>query len=161
KPVDYATDVWAMGVIFHEMLAGERLFADETPLATIQRVVHDALEPPSRKCPTVPTALDRLVMTALQRGPKARLTSAHAMADELSAWLREHPVQAPAGPTTPHAFDEPDLAGVLATLSWEDDTARMRPSHNAIRLHSSDADRAADAADAARAGALDARDGAA
>ena len=126
KPVDYATDVWAMGVILHEMLAGERLFADETPLLTIQRVVHDDVGPPSRKNPDVPRALDNIVVKALQRDPKARYTSAHAMADELFAWLRDHPVEG-------HAFGEADLGKTLASLDWDDDTARMRPSHHSVR----------------------------
>ncbi len=145
KPVSYATDVWALGVILHEMLSGERLFADETPLATIQRVVHDVIPPPSKKTPSVPPTLDRIVMTALQRDPGARYSSAHAMADELGAWLRDHPVRAPnarAGAGS-HAFAEADLAGTLAQLAWDDDTARMRPSRNAVRANSGETDRVA------------------
>ncbi|HEY4224098.1 MAG TPA: serine/threonine-protein kinase, partial [Myxococcota bacterium] len=121
KPVSYATDVWALGVILHEMLAGDRLFADETPLATVQRVVHDEVFPPSHKNPAVPAALDRIVMRALAKKPSERYPSAEAMAGELSAWLALNP------------FGEADLAKALASLDWDDDTARMRPSHRALR----------------------------
>src|SRR4051812_15838230 len=130
RPVDYATDVWAIGVILHEMLAGDRLFADDTPLQTVQRVVHDPIEPPSAEEPGVPAALDKVVMRALHRDPKQRYPSAHAMADELGAWLRENPVDGPQGT---HPFHEGDLAKELADLDWADDTARMRPSHRVIR----------------------------
>jgi serine/threonine protein kinase/CRP-like cAMP-binding protein len=126
KPVDFATDVWAAGVILHEMLAGERLFADETPLATIQRVVHDPIQPPSMKLPTVPKELDRIVMKALERNPRARWPSAEHMAHELTAFLKSHPSEG-------HVFGEADLARALVNLEWSDDTARMRPSRRAIR----------------------------
>jgi serine/threonine protein kinase/CRP-like cAMP-binding protein len=126
KPVDAGTDVWAVGVILHEMLSGERLFADETPLHSIQRVVHDDIPPPSAKAAGVPRALDRIVMKALDRNPRNRYASAQAMADELSTWLRENPVGG-------RVFGEPDLARELSNLDWDDDTSRMRPSHRVFR----------------------------
>jgi CRP-like cAMP-binding protein len=126
KPVEPATDVWALGVILHEMLAGERLFADENPLATLQRVAQDKIEPPSRKSSEVPPHLDRVVMRALERAPRARYPSAAALADELDAWLAQ-------SATAGRSFGEADLARALASLSWEDDTARLRPSQRGAR----------------------------
>lgn len=122
KLVDFATDVWALGVILYEMLAGERLFADESPLATIQRVMSDVVVPPSVRQPSVPRALDRVVMKALDRNPRARYPSAAAMAHELSAFLQ-----------TAAPYGEHELARSLTALEWEDDTQRMRPSHKQLR----------------------------
>jgi CRP-like cAMP-binding protein len=125
KPVDFATDVWAVGVILHEMLSGERLFADETPLQTVQRVVHEPIPPPSSKQKTLPAALDWIVMRALDRKPQNRYPSAQAMADELSAFLLAEPVDG-------RAYEGADLARYIAELEWADDTSRMRPSHKGV-----------------------------
>jgi serine/threonine protein kinase/CRP-like cAMP-binding protein len=122
KPVDFRTDIWAVGVILHEMLSGERLFADDSPLQTVQRVAHDAIEPPSSKARGVPPALDWIVMRALDRSVKARYPSAGAMADEISAFLAAELIEG-------HSFGPADLSRYLADLEWADDTAQMRPSH--------------------------------
>lgn len=126
KQVDFSADVWSVGVILHEMLAGERLFAAETPLATLQRVVYSTIDSPSTLRAGVPTALDRIVLKALERNPRGRYSSALAMASELDAWLREHAVRN-------EAFTEESLARVLSELEWANDTQQMRPARAPTR----------------------------
>ncbi len=115
--VDTRTDVWAVGVILHEMLSGDRLFADDTPLLAVQRVVHDDILPPSAKAAAVPVALDAITMRALSRELSARYSCAQEMASELTDFLR----------TTP--FGERDLRDAIAGVQWRGaDTAPLRPT---------------------------------
>jgi serine/threonine protein kinase/CRP-like cAMP-binding protein len=117
QAIDFRVDIWATGVILHEMLCGERLFADDNPVSTIGRVVSQPVQLPSKKRADVPPELDRIVMRALERDPRRRYESAQAMADDLSRWLDQHP------------FTAKDLAHHLASIEWADDTSPMRPSH--------------------------------
>ncbi len=117
QPIDFRVDIWATGVILHEMLCGERLFADDSPVSTIGRVVSLPIQLPSTRRRDVPAELDRIVMKALERDPRRRYPSAQAMADDLSRWLDQHP------------FTAADLSSHLAETEWADDTSPMRPSH--------------------------------
>lgn len=56
--IDGRADVWAVGVVMHELLTGSRLFAADTPVATIARVLEAPIPTPREKNPRVPAALD-------------------------------------------------------------------------------------------------------
>jgi eukaryotic-like serine/threonine-protein kinase len=77
--LDHRVDVWALGVVAHELLTNRRLFKGANDFETIYKVRADELVPPSRSNPDVPPELDTIVMTALQREPDARWQSAGAM----------------------------------------------------------------------------------
>ena len=110
--IDGATDIWALGVILHEMLSGARLFADASTVMTLRRVLHGVIPPPSAKVPSVPKELDRIVMRALERKPRARYGTADALALELSAYLQAAAVR-PAGPCA-----ESNLSRALTIANW-------------------------------------------
>jgi serine/threonine-protein kinase len=80
KPVDRRTDVFAASVVLWEALAGERLFAADDPGAIVTRVLTEEIAPPSQKVPTVPAALDAIVMKGLSRDPEQRYATAEDMA---------------------------------------------------------------------------------
>src|SRR3954464_5895960 len=65
--VDRRTDVFALGVITHEMLTGRRLFKKPSPYETYQAVIECAVEPPSRLNPELDPALDPIVMRAVAK----------------------------------------------------------------------------------------------
>ena len=66
------SDLFSLGVLAWEMLAGERLVARPTPEATLAAVCEAPLAPPSSRRPDVPARLDELVMRALERDPARR-----------------------------------------------------------------------------------------
>lgn len=90
-PVDRRSDVFALGVVLHELLAGERLFAGATELATMERVRAAAVAPPSARNPAVPAALDRVVLRALAREPEERFGWASELRDALAPFTRGAP----------------------------------------------------------------------
>ncbi|OGQ23881.1 MAG: hypothetical protein A2138_22075 [Deltaproteobacteria bacterium RBG_16_71_12] len=124
--VDFRADLWSVGVVLYEALVGDRLFAAENPLATVQRVVNAPIDAPSARRTELPKALDGAVLRALQRKRDERYSSAQAMGDELTAFLAAHPVEG-------HVFGKADLARFLTSLEWDDDTVRMRPTHRSMR----------------------------
>lgn len=86
--IDSRADLFALGVIAHELLTDQRLFYGANDLETITRLRTLRVPPPSRSRPDVSRALDEIVMTALERDPDRRWQSALEMRDALVA-LRE------------------------------------------------------------------------
>jgi len=83
--VDGRTDVFAVGVVLHEMLTCERLFRGETDAETLARVLAQPIPRPSELSPGTPADLDVAVMGMLTRDRDARFPSAHAALEALLA----------------------------------------------------------------------------
>jgi serine/threonine protein kinase len=82
-PIDGRVDLFALGTVLHELLSGERLFASDSDLSTMRRIMDMKIPPPSSKLAGVPPALDRVIMRALERDPSKRYASAAEMARDL------------------------------------------------------------------------------
>jgi serine/threonine-protein kinase len=82
QPVDQRVDIFAVGIILWEMLAGKRLFMGDTDFATV-RMVRDANIPKL----SIPTELDRILMRALARDPAVRYLSARELGRDLTRFL--------------------------------------------------------------------------
>jgi serine/threonine protein kinase len=77
--LDARCDLWAVGVVLHELLTGRRLFQDPDNLLTLERVRSQPIPPPSRSNPDVPVEVDQIILAALERDPARRWQSAVAM----------------------------------------------------------------------------------
>lgn len=119
EPVDGRCDLWATGVILFEMLTGERLFAAESPIATIGRVVKAEVPTPSALRAGLPAAVDEVVLRALARQPGDRYPTAAAMAAHLASLGRALDAD---------AFSAAGLAAFLSSIEWDEDTRVLRPS---------------------------------
>jgi serine/threonine-protein kinase len=87
-PFDRRVDVFAAGIVLHELLTGDRLFHASTDKETLLRVHAARVEPPSRVNPTVKPELDAIVLKALARDPNDRFESGEAMAGALEQVAR-------------------------------------------------------------------------
>ena len=87
--IDARVDLFAVGVIAHEMLAGRRLFEGKDDFETLANIREMKMQPPSRWNPHVTPDLDDIVMTALERDPDKRWQSAAAMQVALANASRE------------------------------------------------------------------------
>jgi len=83
ETVDRRSDVFAVGVVLWELLAGRRLFGSDNPAGSVQALLHAQIELPSKLAPDLPAALDRVVLRALARPVAERFESARAMAEAL------------------------------------------------------------------------------
>ncbi|HUS32160.1 MAG TPA: serine/threonine-protein kinase [Kofleriaceae bacterium] len=84
EKLDHRVDIWAVGVIAHELLTNRRLFDANDDFKVIDMVKELRIDPPSRRNVDVPPDLDAVVMTALQRDPDQRWQSAAAMRTALA-----------------------------------------------------------------------------
>ena len=81
--VDHRSDIFACGIVLHEVLTGRRLFKGQNDVQTIERVRRCEVPVPSLQNPAVPPALDAAILKALARDPNDRWQSAAEMADAL------------------------------------------------------------------------------
>ncbi|MBX7101557.1 MAG: protein kinase, partial [Myxococcaceae bacterium] len=70
--LDRRADLFAAGVVLHELLTGERLFPDGSILQSLERLNDRQVPPPSQKNPHVPPELDAVVARALADQPDER-----------------------------------------------------------------------------------------
>lgn len=97
-----AADSFALGVLLHEVLTGQRLFGsgDGSTLQRLAaRLAHPRIEPPSKRLAgddarRVRGDLDAIVMKALRPQPDARYAGAEALLDDLRAFRAGEPVGA-------------------------------------------------------------------
>jgi eukaryotic-like serine/threonine-protein kinase len=97
-PISPATDVYALGVVAYELLAGRRPFVDDNPLEVAMQHVQDV---PPPLPPSVPEPVAALVLRALAKDPADRWPSAAALAHAAKAaqaTLRSE--TAPSGPAS-------------------------------------------------------------
>jgi len=81
--IDRRIDIFATGIVLHEILTGRRLFKGENDLQTIERVRQCDVPPPSLHNPLCPPEMDDIVLKALAKNPLDRYQSAPEMADAL------------------------------------------------------------------------------
>jgi serine/threonine-protein kinase len=85
--VDARADVFALGVLLWELLAGKRLFARDTDDETRAMIEAGVVPPLAQLVDEVPRELDVLVRRALARDPAARFPSARELSRELESLL--------------------------------------------------------------------------
>jgi len=81
--IDRRIDIFATGIVLHEILTGRRLFKGENDMQTIERVRTCQVAAPSLFNPLCPPQLDQIVLQALARNRDERYQSASEMADAL------------------------------------------------------------------------------
>jgi len=80
RPVDRRTDIYAAAAVMWEALAGRPLFVAETEAAVMCMVLEHQILPLKDFNPSVPPALEAVVMRGLQADPDARFATAQQMA---------------------------------------------------------------------------------
>ena len=84
RELDGRTDIYSLGCVLYEMLAGQPPFTGATRTAVLARQIADHVPALSTLCPTVPPAIERAVLRALAKRPDDRFMTAA----ELAAALR-------------------------------------------------------------------------
>jgi WD40 repeat protein len=94
ESVGPAADIYALGSILYEMLAGRPPFEAETPILVMGQLVHDEPLSPSRLRPRLPADLVTICLKCLEKSPRRRYASARALADDLQRYRTGKPILA-------------------------------------------------------------------
>ena len=88
--VDARSDIYSVGVVFYEMLTGKVPFTGDTPVAIAMQHLQTAPIPPAVVNPSVSSALDFVVLHAMEKKPRRRYQSAEEMLRDVRLAM-EHP----------------------------------------------------------------------
>ena len=85
KEVDHRADIFALGTILYELLAGKRAFEAESPVETMNAILTTDPPPLSGEQAQVSPVLDRIIRRCLEKEPGERFQSGHDLAFALQA----------------------------------------------------------------------------
>jgi hypothetical protein len=94
-PIDARVDVYALGCLLFKLLTGEVPFPREGEAARLYAHLHEPPPPPSLYEPSVPMALDEVVIRAMSKSPGDRYPSAGDLGRAAQAALSGTTVSAP------------------------------------------------------------------
>ena len=89
-----ATDVYGLGAVLYQLLAGHPPFAGGTTYETIKLLLETEPRLPRLWNPKVDRDVSTICMKCLEKDPQRRYSSALSLAEDLERWLRHEPIQA-------------------------------------------------------------------
>jgi len=91
---DRRTDIYGLGAILYEILAGQPPFDGAGTADVLRKVATEPPAPPRSLCPATPPPLEAVCLKALAKRPGDRYATARDLADEVRHYLADEPVTA-------------------------------------------------------------------
>lgn len=89
EPYDHRADLWGLGIVMWEALAGERLFKADSDVHTVANLLHSDIRSLEVASNDVPAGLAAIVSRALERDPERRYRSAARMKEDLETFAHD------------------------------------------------------------------------
>ena len=111
EELDARSDLFALGIVFYELLTGKSLYQADTALASLWKRTTEPARPPVEIDPTIPRALSDVAMKCLQIDVQQRYQTAQEILKDLEASQ-----EASAGLTLP--FRRPRFGPLRLSWKW-------------------------------------------
>jgi serine/threonine protein kinase len=72
EEVDSRADIYALGIVFYELITGRKPFTADTPMAVILKQIRDPFPPPSVFVPEIPASVEQVLSHVLEKRPEDR-----------------------------------------------------------------------------------------
>lgn len=95
RDTDSRADIYSLGVVFYEMVTGQKPFIADTPLAVIVKHLHDPIPRPGNLVLGLPKEVENVILTCMAKDPKERFFTMHEMVESLQR------LEMPGGVTMP------------------------------------------------------------
>src|SRR5664279_4555750 len=93
QPTDERSDLYSVGVSLYQMVTGQRMFSATSSFSLMEAQIKQTPRPPIEIVPTVPKALNDVIMMAISKDPAQRFQTADAFRKALSQ-VDQSPAQA-------------------------------------------------------------------
>jgi serine/threonine-protein kinase len=119
---DPRSDLYSLGIVLYEMVAGKPPFAGENPVSIAYKQVHDLPQPLNQLVADVPRPFEAIVAKLLAKDPNMRYPNAEALRDDLRRYRSGEPVLALAAvagaapPSPPRTGDTGSAANVTRAM---------------------------------------------
>lgn len=127
EPATPATDLYSVGVVLFEALAGRPPFRADTPLGLVQAISGDRPPPLAALRPDVEPAVAAVTEQAMAKDPSRRFQSASAMAAALTTAV-DAPGATEGAPTVPVAAARPTEPSPIEPIQVLEPTQVLAPS---------------------------------
>src|SRR5256885_283898 len=121
--VSPAADVYALGIVMYELLTGHTPFDGDSPVAVAMQHIQDAPLPPSQFNPSIPTALEAIILRCLEKVPEMRFHNGSQLARAL-----EMLGDAQLGETIPYTPGQTPLPGPVTSIPPRPSTSGRGPA---------------------------------
>ena len=135
KPTDGRADLYSLGAMLYEMLTGHLPFESESGIAVAMKHVSDPVKPPRIYRPELAPAVEKVIMTALEKDPVRRYPTAEAMVTALTrASSPSSAIEQPAATAQPIGKPTSEKSPASLKLAAIGIVLRQRADRSARRL---------------------------
>ena len=126
--IDGRSDLFSVGCVLYEMLAGQKAFRGESITALIFKIITEEPPPIHALDPSIPDEMIRVVAKALSKSPETRYQTGHELAADLLAFTRPGTSPTVRVSESPTARSSPNVATDLPTLHTPPTVAGSAPT---------------------------------